>query len=99
VECGLFAGEEMGRIDVTLDPGARSVVIRDDAIGVRADDAERVLTSIGASSKRGTTARGFRGVGRLAAFGYAQEVTFRAKASGDRLSRKSDGIVESLKPL
>jgi hypothetical protein len=80
---GFFRGEDLGRVEVTLDPSARTVIIRDDGIGVGSADAERVLTSLGASAKRGTKARGFRGVGRLAAFGYAQTVSFRTKARGD----------------
>jgi molecular chaperone HtpG len=75
-----------GNISITLDLVDRSARIRDDGMGVAQPDAERVLTSFGASRKRGLqpgAARGFRGVGRLAALGYAQVVTFRTKAAGE----------------
>jgi hypothetical protein len=45
----------------------------------------RRLTALGASAKRGGTARGFRGVGRLAGLGYAQRLTFRSRAPDDDL--------------
>ena len=37
------------------------------------------------SMKRGTSARGFRGVGRLAGLGYAQELVFRSRTKGEQL--------------
>ena len=36
-----------------------------------------------ASTKRGSGARGFRGVGRLAGLGYCQELIFRSRGIGD----------------
>lgn len=80
---GLLEGERAGRIDIAIDSANRSISIRDNGVGVAAKDAERVLTSFGASRKRGSVARGFRGVGRLAAFGYAQSVSFKTKAAGE----------------
>lgn len=78
--------EGEGRIEITLDPLERSARVRDNGLGVPAGEAERVLTAFGASRKRGVPsgeARGFRGVGRLGALGYAQTVTFRTKAAGE----------------
>lgn len=60
--------------------------------------------------QRGTNARGFRGVGRLAGLGYAQELIFRSRTAADatvaeltwdcrRLKsalRESDGDIQSL---
>jgi Histidine kinase-, DNA gyrase B-, and HSP90-like ATPase len=83
---GLFSGSQLGRVDIHLNRDERSVRIRDNGCGIPAAQAERILTSFGASSKRGKSARGFRGVGRLAAFGYAQTVSFRTKAAGESVS-------------
>lgn len=81
------AGQNSGRIDIAIDAGVRSVSIRDDGTGIPAADFRRVLTSVGASAKRGTQARGFRGVGRLAGLAYARALTFRSRAAGeDRVS-------------
>lgn len=62
---GLLAAEEPGRIDIDLDPVARSVRIRDNGTGLAWPIFEARLTAFGASPKRGSPARGFRGVGRL----------------------------------
>ncbi len=72
-----------GRIDITLDVAARKIAIRDDAAGIPADEFRRILTSVGASGKRGTAARGFRGVGRLSGLAYARSLTFQSRAVGE----------------
>lgn len=72
-----------GRVEISLDPATRSVRIRDNGCGVPFRDFGRKLTALGGSSKRGTAARGFRGVGRLAGLGYAQELIFRSRAPGE----------------
>jgi len=81
------AGLGASRIEITLDVATRTATIRDDAAGIPAADFRRVLTSIGASGKRGSTARGFRGVGRLSGLAYARSLTFQSRAAGeDRVS-------------
>lgn len=77
------AGLNAGGIDVTIDPAARSISIRDDGAGIPSGDFRRVLTSVGASTKRGTEARGFRGVGRLSGLAYARALTFISRAAGE----------------
>lgn len=61
----------------------RSVRIRDCGRAIPAADFVRRLTTIGASGKRGTNYRGFRGVGRLSGLGYCQELIFRSRAEGE----------------
>jgi molecular chaperone HtpG len=61
----------------------RSVKIKDCGMGIPAMDFVRRLTTIGASGKRGTKQRGFRGVGRLSGLGYCQELIFRSRAEGE----------------
>lgn len=69
------------RIDVMLDLQQRSIKIRDNGIGIPPNVFARRLTALGASKKRGSRARGFRGVGRLAGLAYCQKLIFRAKAA------------------
>ncbi|HVT37654.1 MAG TPA: ATP-binding protein [Gemmatimonadaceae bacterium] len=83
---GQLTESSLGRVDVWLDGQNRNVRIRDNGTGLRASDAERILTSFGASPKREKDARGFRGVGRLSALGYAQAVSFKTKAAGESQS-------------
>lgn len=80
---GVIRSDEPGRVDITIDAGSRTVRIRDNGVGLPWASFARTLTAIGGSAKRGTDARGFRGVGRLAGLGYAQELVFRSKTAGE----------------
>ena len=77
------SGHDAGRVEIVLDAAARTATIRDDAAGIPTSDFRRVLTSVGASAKRGTEARGFRGVGRLSGLAYARSLTFQSRAAGE----------------
>lgn len=79
----LLADGEPGRVEVTLDQRERTVRIRDNGAAIPRGDVVERLLALGGSGKRGTEARGFRGVGRLAALGYAQYLTFRTRAEGE----------------
>lgn len=78
-----LAADEAGRVDIFVDAAARTVRIRDNGCGIPFPDFGRKLTALGGSAKRGTLARGFRGVGRLAGLGYAQELVFRSRVAGE----------------
>src|SRR5580658_3440749 len=75
--------EAGGRVAIDLDADARSIKIRDNGIGLHHKVFASRLTAFGASKKRGSGARGFRGVGRLAGLGYCKELIFRARSEGD----------------
>lgn len=81
-EAGLYGGHQP-RIDVFVDLVNRSIRIRDTGIGVKSRNFRHQLTAFGGSKKRGTKARGFRGVGRLSGLGYCQALIFRSRASED----------------
>jgi len=81
---GLYLASSAGNIRIDIDPKARSIKILDNGIGIPQADFVRRLTALGASKKRGTNLRGFRGVGRLSGLGYCQELIFRARADGER---------------
>jgi Histidine kinase-, DNA gyrase B-, and HSP90-like ATPase len=82
---GLLPKTAVGRITINIDHADRTVGIRDNGIGIPSRYAVSTLMSIGASPKRGTTARGFRGVGRLSGLAYCRELEFRSKAAGERV--------------
>ncbi len=82
-EQGLYKGRRQPRIDICIDPVERIVKIRDNGIGVSKKDFIKRLTAFGASQKKGTSARGFRGVGRLSGLGYCQQLIFRTRAKQD----------------
>jgi Histidine kinase-, DNA gyrase B-, and HSP90-like ATPase len=80
----LLSTGRRGRVTIRFDHSARSVVIRDNGAGLAAHEAASTLLAIGGSAKRGTAARGFRGVGRLSGLAYCQQLEFRTKAVGER---------------
>lgn len=80
---GHYSDTVFPRVDITFDHDERSVRIRDTGIGVPVAAFSERLTAIGGSKKRGKRQRGFRGVGRLAGLGYAQQVIFRSRSLGD----------------
>ena len=82
---GLLPSAEQGRVAIRTDGMTRSIYIQDNGTGIPWSRFTRQLTSIGASAKRGSKARGFRGVGRLAGLGYCQEVIFRSRTSSEAL--------------
>jgi len=107
---GLLTEDEAGKVSISIDATTRTIRIRDNGAGLSNADFAKKMAALGASGKRGTTARGFRGVGRLAGLGYAQELVFRSKTASDssiaeltwdcrRLKsalRETDGDIQSL---
>lgn len=81
VEAGLPPDPASHGVSISIDAKTRAVRICDTGAGVRRDEFTTRMTAIGASPKRGTGARGFRGVGRLAGLGYCRELIFRSRAA------------------
>ncbi|MBZ5631456.1 MAG: ATP-binding protein [Acidobacteriia bacterium] len=84
VALGLLSDRDGGRVDIQIDGDNRSVRIRDNGTGVPRSTFAKTLVALGASRKRGSKARGFRGVGRLGGLGYCQELIFRSRSDGER---------------
>ena len=76
---------DQGLIEVTIGTDKNSLSIRDNGSGIRATQAEVVLTSIGASSKDHRRDAGFRGIGRLSGIGFSDTVRFTTKAKGEEI--------------
>lgn len=81
-ERGIIRSNE-GSVWIRVDPNQRMISIRDDGASIPGNEFVERLTNLGASRKRGTAARGFRGVGRLAGLGYCQELVFRGRVDGE----------------
>lgn len=72
--------KQHGVIQIAVDGLHRSIVVRDNGSGVPNSRFAKTMCSIGASRKRGSKARGFRGIGRLVGLGYCQELIFRSRS-------------------
>lgn len=83
-ENGVLPSRKNGKVEIVFDQPARSVTIRDNGAGIAAHDAVSTLVAIGSSPKRGSLARGFRGVGRLSGLAYCRELQFRTKSHSDK---------------
>lgn len=77
---GLIAEGEAGVVEIEVDTTARSIRIRDNGTGVPASQFAHRMRAVGSSGKRGTQARGFRGVGRLGGLAYGQRLAFRSRS-------------------
>lgn len=80
---GLIPNQGTGKVEITIDVASRSIRIQDNGTGIAWPAFAERLSNLGSSAKRGTAARGFRGVGRLAGLGYCQELIFRSRVDGD----------------
>ncbi len=80
---GFFRQGQEARIEVNLDTVARKIRIRDNGIGINAKEFVSRMIAFGASKKKGSQARGFRGVGRLSALGICQELIFRSRTKNE----------------
>jgi len=74
-----------GQVQISVDSTLRAIRIRDDGTSLPWAEFLQRLSNLGASRKRGTPTRGFRGVGRLAGLGYCQELIFRGRVEGEDL--------------
>lgn len=75
------AAKGSGTVHVMIDRIRSRVAIRDDGTGLSPRDAARRLIDVGRSSKDRTLDRGFRGIGRLSALAFAEEVHFTTRTS------------------
>ena len=73
-----------GKVDIKVDPAARSVTIRDNGPGLSRRAAERDLVAVAQSRKSRGTDRGFRGIGRLSGLAFADSVVFRTRSAASQ---------------
>lgn len=76
------------RINISVSPLEKLIVIEDNGLGIPADKAEKTLVSIGNSQKTSDNSRGFRGIGRLSALSYCSKLTFETSFAGENTVSK-----------
>ena len=73
-------GEGNGTVNVKIDPLRSQITILDDGIGLSPTEAEHRLIDVGRSAKNRKVDRGFRGIGRLSALAFAEQVQFTTRS-------------------
>ena len=73
------ANQGSGTVHVVIDRIRSQVAIRDDGTGLSPREAARRLIDVGCSRKDRTSDRGFRGIGRLSALAFAEQVQFTTR--------------------
>lgn len=86
-------------ISIKIIGKTRSIIVHDNGVGVSINKVKRTLCSIAASEKEQGEGRGFRGIGRLGALGYCDELTFYTKGKGDHKVSKVIWDAKKLKDL
>ena len=81
VAAGLIPAAK-GRVEVEVDGRNRTLTVIDNGTGVRDADVTGVLCSLGISTKRPGSKRGFRGIGRLGGIGYCDRLVFETRVAG-----------------
>jgi hypothetical protein len=74
---------EKAQINIEIDKEGSSIRISDNGTGIGIDKAAQYLLDIGRSPKRYTSARGFRGIGRLAGLAYCCTLIFETSTYGE----------------
>lgn len=86
-------------ISINLDYLNRTIVIRDNGMGIPKELAQDVLSTIGNSNKRGNGLRGFRGIGRLGGIAFSDKAIFRTKAEGEKIESIQEWNCKQLREL
>ena len=76
-------GKGIGSVHVKIDPLQSQIAIRDDGTGLSPNEAAHLLVDIGRSTKDRAVDRGFRGIGRLSALAFAEQVQFTTRTCAD----------------
>lgn len=70
-------------IEILIDKANRSIVIKDNALGLSKDIFYKTLLEIANSSKDRKEDKGFRGIGRLGGLAYCKELVFKSSCCGE----------------
>ena len=82
VSLGLLEPQSM-RIDIVVNAEESRILIKDNGMGIPADEAAKTLMNVGSSKKRNSNNRGFRGIGRLGGMSYCDTLVFTTSAENE----------------
>jgi len=83
VEDGVFSTLRDGKIEIEINPTAKTISIFDNATGIETDKVQPILKNIAQSTKDRTKNKGFRGIGRLGGLAYCDKLIFETSFKGE----------------
>lgn len=86
VKEGVLKKVKDGIVSIKIDSQTRTVVIKDNGIGIPVDYSLKILTSVADSQKDGFEQAGVYGIGRLVGAGYCERLEFRTSSVGEPLA-------------
>ena len=85
VASGILPDRRDGTIEIAIEKAKRRIVIEDNGTGIKANEVLPKLMNIGDSDKDKEVDKGFRGIGRLGALGYCDELVFETSYQGETI--------------
>lgn len=83
IELDILDSRDNGKIKIYLSKEKKSIIIEDNATGIKKKQVLRFLGDVAASSKDRTKRKGFRGIGRLGGLGYCEKLIFETSYRGE----------------
>ncbi|MDR1980274.1 MAG: ATP-binding protein [Tannerellaceae bacterium] len=79
----LYQSDNEACIYIQIDKNAKTVIIEDNATGIKSQEVLPLLGNIAQSTKNKYEDKGFRGIGRLGGLGYCDKLTFETSFYGE----------------
>jgi len=76
IRLGLIEDREHGDIQINFDEDDNKIVVFDNGVGIKANEANEKLANIACSEKTSDDNKGFRGIGRLGGLAYCDKLIF-----------------------
>ncbi len=84
VKSGVLQETKDGNVQININTSDRTVIIKDNGIGISEDIAVKTLLNISAQNKDGVNQAGQFGIGRLVGGGYFSKLIFRTSAINEK---------------
>lgn len=88
VEEKILGEKGNGEINIKIDPINKTIIIEDNATGIRSSSILQFLGDVANSQKDRVQRKGFRGIGRLGGLGYCDRLIFETSYEGEATQTK-----------
>ena len=99
VEQEILPNRAAGKIVITINSTARTIVIEDNATGIVSNRMRAFLSDVANSEKEVNKRKGFRGIGRLGGLGYCGKLIFESSYKGEAVKNTMSLNAKLLKAI